>query len=152
MHIKGTLHWSPSTVSFSLGLSPYLARATDFYIYLPMHVRARWKIWLFPIICLKKEQYAFNPVKFSRIVEKKWSLSKMPKCYKGGPLQTGSNAFLTNKKFQMSKILLEGSGHQNFMNPFENGKSSMLILVCMKWFFYLFSTLVVYHSPGIPTE
>ena len=76
----------------------------------------------------------------------------MTKFYKGGPLQTGSNAFSTNKKFQKSKILLEGSGHPNFMNPFENGKSLMLILVCMKWFFYLFSTLVVYHSPGIPTE
>ena len=41
--------------------------------------------------------------------------------YKGGPLRAGSNAFLTKKSFK-SETLLEGSGHPNFMNPFEYGK------------------------------
>ena len=127
MHIKGTLHWSPSTVSFSLGLSPYLARATEFYISANARTSALKNLTL-PNYKFEKGQYAFNPVKFSRIVEKKWSSSKMPKFY------TGSNAFSTNKQFQKSKILLEGSGHPNFMNPFENGKSLMLILMWNDFF------------------
>ena len=40
----------------------------------------------------------------------------------GGLLRARSNASPTNKSFK-SQTFLEGSGHSNFLNPFENGKS-----------------------------
>ena len=59
--------------------------------------------------------HIFYPVKLSCFAEKK-SLSEIPKIHK-------VKCLFDEQKFQKSNIFLEGSGHQNFMNPFVYGKS-----------------------------
>ena len=68
-----------------------------------------------------KGQYAFYPIKLSCFAKKNEVRQKYHN-YKGGPLRTGSEASLTNEKLERSFIFWEGSGHPNFMNPFENDK------------------------------
>ena len=77
----------------------------------------------FPNYKFGKGQYAFYPIKLSRFAEKKkLNSSERPELYKGGPVRTGSEASLTNEKIEESIIFWGGSGHPNFMNPFEYDK------------------------------
>ena len=54
----------------------------------------------------------FYPVELSRFLEKKTSLSDLPKFHKGGPLQIGSNASLAKKSFKSQKLLWRVLGIQ----------------------------------------
>ena len=73
-------------------------RTTYLSLSLQIHVRAIWKSVTFPNCKFGKGQYTFYPTKLSRFAEKKWSSSEISEFHKGGPLQTGSEACLTNEK------------------------------------------------------
>ena len=79
------------------------------------------KNWLFPIISLEKGSTPFSPIKISLFAEKKWSSSEAPEFQKVGPLRGGLSDQWKIRK--VNHFFGGGSGHPNFMNPFEYGKT-----------------------------
>ena len=53
----------------------------------------------------------------------RWSGGQVVRWSGGGTLTNRVKCLFEEQKFQKSNIFLEGSGHPNFMNPFEYGKS-----------------------------
>ena len=75
----------------------------------------------FPLHEFGKGQYAFYPMKLSRFAEKNEVLQKYQNFIRW-TLPNLVKRASTQKTFQKSSIILEGSRTPNFINLFENGK------------------------------
>ena len=84
-----------------------------------IHVRTLWISLTFPSHKFGKERYAFYHVKLYCFAEK----NKVRQKYPNFITLTNWVVGLCNQWQIKSNIFKEGSGHPNFMNPFEYGKS-----------------------------
>ena len=97
----------------------YGLSATYLRICVQIHVRTLWISLTFPSHKFGKERYAFYHVKLYCFAEK----NKVRQKYPNFITLTNWVVGLCNQWQIKSNIFKEGSGHPNFMNPFEYGKS-----------------------------
>ena len=70
-----------------------------------------------------KRAVHFYPVKLSRFAEKNKVRWKKQNFIRGDPYKSGETPLWRTKKSKSNIVLEGGSGHPNFMNPYEYGKS-----------------------------
>ena len=106
------------------GRGTFCPPVTYLGITVQVHVRACWKNLNFPNYEFVKRSMLFTPWNYL-VSPKKYSLTEIPEFHKGDPgtLTNWAKRLSINKTFQKSIIDLKGSGHPNFVNPFEYGQS-----------------------------